>query len=90
MNLEFILAQVLRNVGVDCLYAVVLHFLPCGLNILFRNLYFMNLEFVLAQVCDNNHWHISQVQVIILNDHTMVPDNIVPLEQLLLVARFLL
>jgi hypothetical protein len=40
----------LRNVGVDlsininCLYiAIVLLFLPRSLNILFRNLYFMNL-----------------------------------------------
>ena len=33
-----------RNVGVDCLYiAIVLLFLPRSLNILFRNLYFMNL-----------------------------------------------
>jgi hypothetical protein len=34
----------LRNVGVDCLYiAIVLLFLPRSVNILFRNLYFINL-----------------------------------------------
>ena len=49
--------------------AIVLLFLPCSLNILFRNLYFTNLilktkytlsiEFV--QVRGNNHWRTSQV-----------------------------
>ena len=45
---------------------IVLLFLPRSLNVLFRNLYFINLilmtnytlstEFVLAQVRGNNHW----------------------------------
>jgi hypothetical protein len=56
--------------------------LPRSLNILFRNLYFMNLivktkytlstEFVLAQVRGNNHWRTSQVRLEILNDRTLV------------------
>jgi hypothetical protein len=55
--------------------------LPRSLNILFRNLYFMNLilktkytlttEFVLAQVRGNNHWRTSQVRLEILNDRTL-------------------
>ena len=46
-------------------YAILFLFLPRGLNVLFRNLYLMNLilktkytlstEFVLAQVRGNNH-----------------------------------
>jgi hypothetical protein len=56
--------------------------LPRSLNILFRNLYFMNLivktkytlsiEFVLAQVRGNNHWRTSQVRLEILNDRTLI------------------
>jgi hypothetical protein len=55
--------------------------LPRSLNILFRNLYFMNLilktnytlstVFVLAQVRGNNHWRTSQVRLEILNDRTL-------------------
>ena len=74
----------LRNVGVDCLfvYATVLLFLPRSLNILFRNLDFMNLilktkytlstEFVLAQVRVNKRWRrTSQVRLKILNYRTL-------------------
>jgi hypothetical protein len=53
-------------------YAIVLLFLPRSLDILFRNLYFMNLilmtnytlstEFVPAQVRGNNHWRTNQIQ----------------------------
>jgi hypothetical protein len=59
-------------------YAIVLLFLPRSLNILFKNLYFMNLillsihEFVPAQVCGNNHWRTSQVRLKILNYRTLV------------------
>jgi hypothetical protein len=62
-------------------YAIVLLFLPRSLDILFRNLYFMNLilmtkytlsiEFVLAQVRGNNHWRTSQVRLKILNYRTL-------------------
>jgi hypothetical protein len=62
-------------------YAIVLLFLPGSLNILFRNLYFMNLilmtnytlstEFVLAQVRGNNHWRTGQVRLKILNYRTL-------------------
>ena len=75
----------LRNVGVECLYiAIGLLFLPRSLNILFRNLYIMNLilmtkytlstEFVLALVRGNNHWHwrTSQVRLKILNYRTLL------------------
>jgi hypothetical protein len=62
-------------------YAIVLLFLPRSLNILFRNLYFMNLilmtmkytlrtEFVTVQVRGNNHWRTSQVRLKILNCRT--------------------
>jgi hypothetical protein len=67
------------------LFAIAkLRLLSRGLNILFRNLYFMNLisyflktkytlsiEFVLAQVRGNNHWRTSQVRLEILNDRTL-------------------
>jgi hypothetical protein len=65
----------LRNVGVDCLYMLLL--LPRSLNILIRNMYIMNLmytlstEFVLAQVRGNNHWRTSRVRLKILNDRTL-------------------
>jgi hypothetical protein len=62
-------------------YAIVILFLPRSLNILFRNLYFMNLilmtkytlstEFVPAQVRGNNHWRTSQVRLKILNYRTL-------------------
>ena len=58
-------------------YAIVVLFLPRSLNILFRNLYFMNLilmnkytlstEFVPARVRGNNHWCTSQVRLKIVN-----------------------
>ena len=56
-------------------------FSPRSLNILFRNMYFMNLilktkytlsaQFVLPQVHINNHWRTSQVRQKILNDRTL-------------------
>ena len=62
-------------------YAFVLLVLTRSLNILFRNLYFMNfilmtkytlsIEFVLAQVRGNNHWRTSQVRIKILNYRTL-------------------
>jgi hypothetical protein len=60
--------------------------LPRSLNILFRNLHFMNLilktkytlstEFVLAQVRGNNHWRTSQTRLEILNDRTLEVSSI--------------
>jgi hypothetical protein len=62
-------------------YATVVLFLPRSLNILFINLYFMNItlktkytlstEFVPAQVRGNNHWRTSQVRLKILNYRTL-------------------
>jgi hypothetical protein len=61
-------------------YAVVFLFLPRSLNILFRNLYFMNLILMtkstlstqFVQVHGNNHWRISQVRLKKLNYRTLV------------------
>jgi hypothetical protein len=59
-------------------YAFVLLVLTRSLNILFRNLYFMNFilmtkytlsMFVLVQV-RGNHWRTSRVRIKILNDRT--------------------
>jgi hypothetical protein len=51
-------------------YVIVFLFLPRSLNILFRNLYFMNLILMtkstlstqFVQVRGNSHWRISQVR----------------------------
>jgi hypothetical protein len=63
-------------------YAIVFLFLPRSLNILFRNLYFINLiletkytlstDFVLAQVRGNNHWRASQIRLKIVHYHNQV------------------
>jgi hypothetical protein len=62
-------------------YAFVLLVLTHSLNILFRNLYFMNfilmtkytlsIEFVLVQVRGNNHWRTSPARIKILNYRTL-------------------
>ena len=57
------------------LYAIVLLLLTRSLNVLFRNLYFMNLILMtkytlsteFAQARGNNHWRTSQVRLKILN-----------------------
>jgi hypothetical protein len=60
-------------------YAIVSLVLPRSLNILFRNLYFMNLilkttvSTQVAQVRSNNHWRTSQVRLKILNYRTLLP-----------------
>ena len=60
-------------------YAIVPLVLPRSLNILFRNLYFMNLilkttvSTQVAQVRSNNHWRTSQVRLKILNYRTLLP-----------------
>ena len=83
LALNMIGLMALRNVGVDCLYMqLCFFFLPRSLNVLFRNLYFMNLilktkyirmsiEFLLAQVRGNNHWRTSRVRLKILNYRTL-------------------
>jgi hypothetical protein len=60
-------------------YAIVLLCLPRSLNVLFRNLYFMNIilmtKYTLStqfvQVHGNNQWRTSQVRLKILNYRTL-------------------